>query len=99
MGLRGSGVPLAQVHPGWRQGNRQAAAILMLAGTVLLAATFENVGLPLGGSLLLATLFLASGKRHPVWIAVAVGFVFTVHILLTQFLQVPLPAGVLKGVF
>ena len=99
MGLRGRGVPLAQIHPGWWQGNRQAAAFVMIAGTAILAATFESVGLPLGGSLLLAALFLVSGKSNPVWIGVAVVFVVSVHLLLTRFLQVPLPAGVLKGMF
>lgn len=98
-GLRRGNDPLVSLHPGWRQPGRIATAVLMIAGTALLAATFETVGFPLGGSLLLVALFLASGRSHPISLVVAVCFVFGVHLLLTRFLQVPLPAGVLKGIF
>ena len=97
-GLRGGG-PLLALHAGWRKSDRPLTATVMIAGTALLAITFEDIGFPLGGSLLLSALFLASGKRHPVWIMVAIGFVCAVHILLTRFLHVPLPSGVLKGAF
>lgn len=97
-GLR-SGAAIAALHPGWRRPDRLLTALVMIVGTGVLAAQFETVGFPLGGSLLLAVFFLVSGKRHPVWIAVAVVFVCLVHVLLTRFLQVPLPPGVLKGVF
>ncbi|ASP22539.1 tripartite tricarboxylate transporter TctB family protein [Antarctobacter heliothermus] len=99
VGLIGRNGALVTLHPGWRRPDRFATASLMIVGTALLAVTFETVGFPLGGSLLLAALFLASGRRHPVWVLVAIGFVCTVHLLLTRFLQVPLPAGVLKGFF
>ncbi len=97
-GLR-SGDPLVQAHPGWMRRDRLATALVMVAGTGLLAVWFEEVGFPLGGSLLVSSLFLVSGKRHPIWLAVGVGFVVAVHLLLTRLLHVPLPAGVLKGVF
>lgn len=99
IGVRRSDGTLIALHPGWRQGDRLVTVGLMIAGTALLAATFETVGFPLGGSLLLVALFLASGRRNIWWIVLAVGFVCTVHVLLTRFLQVPLPAGVLKGLF
>jgi len=101
IGLQGlrSGGPLARLQPGWRRKDRIATALVMIAGTAILATTFEDIGFPLGGSLLLAGLFYASGKRRPVWFFVAVGFVFVVHVLLTRFLHVPLPAGLLKGLF
>lgn len=90
---------LIEVHPGWRQPDRLATAGLMIGGTAVLAAAFEDIGFPLGGSLLLAALFLASGRRHPLWLVLAVGFVCAVHLLLTRFLQVPLPTGPLKALF
>lgn len=101
IGLRGlrSGGPLVQIHPGWQEHTRLASAIVMIAGTTLLAIWFEEIGFPLGGSFLLVALFLVSGKRHPSWILVGVGFVCAIHLLLTRLLHVPLPAGVLKGVF
>jgi hypothetical protein len=98
-GLRRGDGTLVTLHPGWHKSDRLATVGLMIGGTALLAASFETVGFPLGGSLLLAALFLASGRRHPAWVLMAVGFVCIVHVLLTRFLQVPLPAGVLKGLF
>lgn len=95
-GLRNRG-PILQVHPGWRRPDRLAAAIVMIAGTALLAIWFEDIGFPLGGSLLLTALFVVSGKRNPAWSLLAVGFVCTVYLLLTRLLHVPLPAGMLKG--
>lgn len=101
IGLQGlrSGVPAMQIHPGWHRRDRLAAAFVMIAGTILLAIWFEEIGFPLGGSLLLMALFAVSGKRHPVWSLLAIGFVCAVYLLLTRLLHVPLPAGVLKGVF
>lgn len=98
-GLRSEGVFSVRLNPGWRQPDRVATAALMVAGTALLAATFETVGFPLGGSLLLVALFLAAGQRDPISLGFAVFFVFGVHFALTRFLQVPLPAGVLEALF
>ena len=98
-GLKNSNGTLVSLHAGWRQGDRLATVGVMIAGTALLAATFETVGFPLGGTVLLAVLFRASGKRHPALILLSAGFVCVVHVLLTRFLQVPLPAGVLEGMF
>lgn len=97
--LRGlaSGAPFAALHAGWRRPGRALAAIVAIGGALLLALTFETVGFPLGGGLLMVAIYLAAGYRNPGWIVFSVGFVTTVHILLTRFLQVPLPSGVLKG--
>ncbi|MFD1343131.1 tripartite tricarboxylate transporter TctB family protein [Litorisediminicola beolgyonensis] len=97
--IRGAraGGPLVDAHPGWRRRDRQATAVVMIAGSGILAVWFEEIGFVLGGSVLLAALFFASGKRHPVWIGVGVAFVTLVHLSLTRFLNVPLPAGPLKG--
>ncbi|SDW67826.1 tripartite tricarboxylate transporter TctB family protein [Roseicitreum antarcticum] len=101
IGVQGllSGGALAQISPHWRRPDRIASVIVVVAGTALLAATFETVGFPLGGSLLLVALFVTSGKRHPAYIALAIGFVVTVHLVMSRLLQVPIPAGVLKGIF
>lgn len=99
IGLRRGDGPLVFLHSGWRQPGHVATAAIMIAGTALLAATFETVGFPLGVSILLVALYIASGRRHPVNVLFAVVFVVGVHLLLTRFLQVPLPAGVLKGIF
>ena len=97
-GLRNGG-QLVQIHAGWRRKDRIATVLVMFVGTALLALTFEDIGFPLGGTLLLSALFVASGKRHAIWIVVAASFVCIVFVLLTRVLHVPLPAGVLKGVF
>ncbi|UOA29102.1 tripartite tricarboxylate transporter TctB family protein [Pseudosulfitobacter sp. DSM 107133] len=93
----GSGAPFAALHAGWRCPERALAAIVAIGGAFVLALTFETVGFPLGGSLLMVAIYLAAGYRNPGWIVFSVGFVTTVHLLLTRFLQVPLPSGVLKG--
>lgn len=90
--------PLAEAHPAWALRDRQLTALVMIGGALLLALTFERVGFPIGGSLLLIALFLASGHRHWGWMVLSVVFVVSVHILLTRFLLVPLPSGILKGV-
>ncbi|MDD7971013.1 tripartite tricarboxylate transporter TctB family protein [Roseinatronobacter alkalisoli] len=95
-GLRNGG-PLMQLASGWRSAERIASAMVLIIGTALLAMNFETIGFPIGGSILLIALFATSGKRHPVWIGLAVGFIFMLHILLSGVLQVPLPAGPLKG--
>lgn len=95
-GLRNGGA-LMQLASGWRNAERIVNAMVLIAGTAVLAMKFETIGFPLGGSLLLIALFVTSGKRHPVWIALAVGFIFVLHIVLSRFLHVPLPAGPLKG--
>ena len=97
-GLRTARVPLFALEPGWRRPDRAAAAFVAVAGTGLLAATFETVGFPLGGSLLLAAIFIAAGLRHPGWTALSAAFVLGVHLLLTRLLYVPLPAGLLRGI-
>lgn len=95
-GLRNGG-PLMRLAPGWRNAERIFNAMVLIVGTAFLAMKFEMIGFPIGGSLLLIALFLTSGKRHPIWIGLAVGFIVVLHIILSGFLHVPLPAGPLKG--
>lgn len=82
---------------GWREPGRLAAALLATAGVILFALTFERVGFPLGGFVLVSALFLLSGYRNPAWIGVSAVFVLVLHLLMTRMLYVPLPAGLLKG--
>jgi len=95
-GLR-TRAPIAVLHEGWRHPGRALAALVAIGGACVLAVTFETVGFPLGGSLLMVAIYLAAGYRNPGWIVFSIGFVTTVHILLTRFLHVPLPSGLLKG--
>ncbi len=85
------------IEGGWRQPGRLAAALLATAGVILFALTFERVGFPLGGFVLVSALFLLSGYRNPAWIGVSAVFVLVLHLLMTRMLYVPLPAGLLKG--
>lgn len=97
-GLRHAPMPLVTLEAGWRRPDRLVAALVAVGGAAFLAATFETVGFPLGGSLLLAAIFFAAGLRHPGWTALSVAFVLSVYLLLTRLLYVPLPAGVLDGI-
>ena len=94
---RTTGAPLAALHEGWQHPGRALAAIVAIGGSFLLALNFETIGFPLGGSLLMVSVYLASGHRNPGWIAFSILFVMSAHLLLTRVLQVPLPSGVLKG--
>lgn len=97
-GLRTRGTTLLDIDPGWRHAGRFAAALLATVGVVLFALAFEEVGFPFGGFVLVAALFILSGYRHPAWIGISAVFVLAVHLLMTRFLHVPLPAGILKGI-
>lgn len=94
---RASGPTLVVLHEGWSRRGHALAALVAVGGSFLLALNFETVGFPLGGSLLMIATYLASGHRNPGWIAFSVLFVLAAHLLLTRFLQVPLPSGVLRG--
>jgi putative tricarboxylic transport membrane protein len=96
-GLRAARAPLLALEIGWRHPRRLAAALLATAGVILFALTFERVGFPLGGFVLVSALFLLSGYRNPAWIGVSAVFVLVLHLLMTRMLYVPLPAGLLKG--
>lgn len=89
--------PLLVLAEGWHNNRNALAAAVALVGTALLALGFEVIGFPLGASLLLCALYLASQKFSPRLLALAVGFVLIVHLMMTRLLLVPLPAGPLKG--
>jgi putative tricarboxylic transport membrane protein len=89
--------PLAMLHTGWRHPGRALAAVIAIGGAFLLALNFETIGFPLGGSLLMLAIYLSTGHRSLGPMMFSIAFVLTVHILLTRFLQVPLPSGLLKG--
>jgi putative tricarboxylic transport membrane protein len=90
---------LVWIHEGWRIGSRTACVAVAVLGTLLLAVTFEKVGFPVGGTLLLSALFYTAGLNRPKWIAVAAIFVLTVHLVMTRLLYVPLPSGFVNGLF
>lgn len=98
-GRRTSKGELVWIHDGWRIGSRIACVAVAVFGTLLLAVTFEKVGFPVGGTLLLSALFYAAGYNSPKWVAVAAVFVLTVHLIMTRLLYVPLPSGLVKGLF
>ena len=91
------GAPLVVLAEGWRNRRSALAAAVALMGTALLAFGFEVIGFPLGASLLLCSLYLASQTFSLRLLALAVGFVLIVHLMMTRLLLVPLPAGPLKG--
>ncbi|WP_417408101.1 tripartite tricarboxylate transporter TctB family protein [Hoeflea sp.] len=88
---------LVAVADGWRDSRHGPAAALALIGTAGLAIGFEQIGFPLGASLLLCVLYFASQRNAWRLLPLAVGFVFAVHLVMTRLLLVPLPAGPLKG--
>jgi putative tricarboxylic transport membrane protein len=96
-GLRAHSATWVTIDDGWKHPGRRAAALLATAGVVLFALTFESVGFPIGGFILVAALFLLCGYRNPAWIGVSAVFVLALHLLMTRLLYVPLPAGLLKG--
>ncbi|MGC4410134.1 MULTISPECIES: tripartite tricarboxylate transporter TctB family protein [Rhizobium] len=96
-GRKASPHALISLHDGWRIGSRITCVAVAILGTLLLAVTFEQVGFPVGGTLLLSALFLSAGLTHPKWIGVSAVFVLTVHLVMTRLLYVPLPSGFVKG--
>ncbi|CAN7735253.1 tripartite tricarboxylate transporter TctB family protein [Neorhizobium sp. LjRoot104] len=98
-GRRTSQGEFVWIHEGWRIGSRVGCVAVAVLGTLLLGVTFETVGFPVGGTLLLSALFYAAGLSRPKWIAVAALFVLTVHLVMTRLLYVPLPSGLVKGLF
>lgn len=96
-GRRTSRGKLVWIHEGWRIGSRVGCVAVAVFGTLLLGITFEMVGFPVGGTLLLSALFYTSGLRGLRWIAVSAVFVLTVHLVMTRLLYVPLPSGFVKG--
>lgn len=88
---------LVALNAGWRNPSRLAAAALATLGAMAFAIGFETIGFPLGGFVLLTSLFLLEGYRNPVWILLSAGFVAGLHLVMTRLLLVPLPDGVLKG--
>ncbi|MDF0599414.1 tripartite tricarboxylate transporter TctB family protein [Psychromarinibacter sp. C21-152] len=88
---------LADLNPGWRRAPRLLAAGLATIGVLVLALSFETVGFPLSATVLLYALFFLEGYRGPQWLALCIAFVFGMHLLMTRFLLVPLPAGPLES--
>ena len=89
---------LADPNAGWRKPHRLMAAGLATVGVLALALGFETVGFPLGASILMYALFFLEGYRRPQWLALCVVFAVGLHVLMTRFLLVPLPAGLLEGI-
>ena len=97
-GLKAQGTKLIRLDPGWRHPVRLTAALIATVGVIVFSLVFETVGFPIGGFVILSTLFFFSGYRGLTWILVSAIFVLTVHVLMTRLLYVPLPAGLLKGI-
>lgn len=89
--------PWVVLHEGWRVKGGVLSAVVVVAGTTLAAMTFDTLGFPLVGFALLTALYLSAGMRHIGLVALSAIFVLLVHIGMTRFLYVPLPAGLLEG--
>ncbi|MBU1312918.1 MAG: tripartite tricarboxylate transporter TctB family protein [Alphaproteobacteria bacterium] len=96
-GVRAPRHNLIALHEGWRIRSRTGCVAVAVLGTLLLAVSFERVGFPVGGTLLLVALFYCAGLRGLRWIIVSAAFVLVVHLVMTRLLYVPLPSGFVKG--
>lgn len=91
--LAGEAAPLLVANQGWLKKKRVLGFLLLMLGSLVFAIWIEEIGFVPGGIILALALLWLEGYRQPLILGCAALFVVVVYYLLSQQLNVPLPAG------